>query len=653
MRRATITGGTARRRTRVKEAHSDCLTRGAACAVEAAMRKVVLLLLFAPLAQAAPATGLLRGQVVAAGGTRLAGVTVVVEGGETARSSRSGPDGTFVIDELLPGSYRIDASAEGYAPGTAAATIEAGQAVSVSISLGAGPTARESVRHTSGGLLAGMPLWSRTAPALLRLSLALRARAGAHPLFAPAHGRPEWQLDGFDFTHPITGGPVVAVGLGSLVSPGTKEVGPGAWGTGPLASLVTQSGYNRYDFGATTVARPPGQGAVEAEAVGAILKDRLWFAVSGQAEERRGAATSGRGLSKLTFQAAPRHRMTLLTALGGGQPGSSRAHFNGLRWEAVASDAVIVSLHASAMEDRGGATLPASAMATGQGRLEWFLNTRELGEHAISLSASASRVTVAEAAGARWHLDLEDRWQPTRHLTVGAASGLTVARPTDGSRLVGPSGRLSLVWDATHDGRTAVRIRGSTAAVPGLDAIACLECASLTRVDEIALGAEREMGKMGTAGGVEVLGRRALVDGQPEREALVALHLRHHRQGYKLSALYQGRVLPSPSSELLALASLGLTRWLSAGALVIRAPRATWLPLFEEPAGPLVPALGGNAWLLGLQLRAEVGELVGIPAALWVDALNLTGDRGTLATAGLTPVRAPPFQVRVGLRIEY
>jgi hypothetical protein len=263
-----------------------------------------------------------------------------------------------------------------------------------------------------------------------------------------------------------------------------------------------------------------------------------------------------------------------------------------------------------------------------------------------------AQVKSGGRTGGRGNVRLEERWRPSRHLTAAGALGFTGARPLDGLGAVGgTAGSLSFTWDATHDGRTAVRARANSATVPGLLTADCAGCARATRVEEAALGFERELG-LNVVGGVELLGRRAAVDGAVEREALVALHAGVRRQGYKLSALYQGRVSPTASSELLVLAGVGLTRWLSAGALAIYAPRATWLPLFEEPGLPLVPAPGGGAWLLGLQLRAAVGNLVGLPADLWLDALNLTNDRGVLAT-GSTPIRTPPLQVRAGFRLDY
>ncbi|HXU83758.1 MAG TPA: hypothetical protein VN914_20330, partial [Polyangia bacterium] len=175
-----------------------------------------------------------------------------------------------------------------------------------------------------------------------------------------------------------------------------------------------------------------------------------------------------------------------------------------------------------------------------------------------------------------------------------------------------------------------------------------------TRLDEAAAGVEREV-FAGTPAGVELLLRRARLGAAApavEREGLLALHLHHRRRAYKLSAMYQGRLHPT-RSELFALGSLGLTSWLSAGVLVLHAPRSTWAPLFDEArAGPLAPA-DGSGWLLGIQLHAELGQWLGVRSALWLDALNLAGDRGAVAVREGAPVPMPRRQVRLGLRVEY
>ena len=62
----------------------------------------------------------------------------------------------------------------------------------------------------------------------------------------------------------------------------------------------------------------------------------------------------------------------------------------------------------------------------------------------------------------RGRLALDDRWQPTRYLTVAGSLGLVSARALDGGPpIVGPSWVASAAWDATHDGRTAARLRAS------------------------------------------------------------------------------------------------------------------------------------------------------------------------------------------------
>ena len=225
-------------------------------------------------------------------------------------------------------------------------------------------------------------------------------------------------------------------------------------------------------------------------------------------------------------------------------------------------------------------------------------------------------------------------------------------RPGDGRDGDRTLGALSATWDATRDGRTALRLRAGSTLVPGLVAIDCPDCPRVTRLREAAAGLEREF-VAGSAAGVELLARRARLHGRTpaeDRETLVALHLNHHRRAYKLTALYQGWLAPA-RSELLALAGLGLTSWLSTGAVALYAPRATWAPLFEETrAGPIAPAPGASAWLLGVQLHAELGAFLGIPLGAVAGRAQPHRRPRRGGHPGRVPVPAPPRQLRLGMR---
>jgi hypothetical protein len=235
-------------------------------------------------------------------------------------------------------------------------------------------------------------------------------------------------------------------------------------------------------------------------------------------------------------------------------------------------------------------------------RLEWFLSGRGVGDHSLQLkdnfyleqiinrsSVPGDQITqlrgpdpdqrtqyfsndprfddarlgwfITSATSQRNTLSLADSWRPTRFLTVtpGLAYASAWVEDARGSRVVSngawaPS--LSAVWDATHDGRTAVRasynnyvdvdISGlgtfaagsqvarrcrwngssafdagctylggntNTVGLPcgptgiGVDGTPCLESLRIPRTRELAVGAEREVVN-GVALGMDVVYRQ-------------------------------------------------------------------------------------------------------------------------------------------------
>ena len=77
-----------------------------------------IITLFSLVARGQTASGSLRGEVQDSSGRRIAGATVVVEapGAGVTRDTRSNQRGEFRINDLLPGTYRVIVSAEGFAP---------------------------------------------------------------------------------------------------------------------------------------------------------------------------------------------------------------------------------------------------------------------------------------------------------------------------------------------------------------------------------------------------------------------------------------------------------------------------------------------------------------------------------------------------------
>ena len=130
----------------------------------------------------------------------------------------------------------------------------------------------------------GSPWWSRSPAAALRLSLAPRGRAGARSRFAGAHGSPEWRLDGFDFTHPITlGAPAVPIGPRAPVRRGGVGDRPEVVAHGP-AGRSAPSPRDQQVGGRRNGGRRSPRGPRRSPTRGPALKDRVWFALFPEGE---------------------------------------------------------------------------------------------------------------------------------------------------------------------------------------------------------------------------------------------------------------------------------------------------------------------------------------------------------------------------------
>ncbi len=262
---------------------------------------------------------------------------------------------------------------------------------------------------------------------------------------------------------------------------------------------------------------------------------------------------NNKGMVKLTWQATSRHRLSTMFNFDsphernrkgglGVEPEAqerriARRLFGGLVWDALLSDNLVLRSQAGVTyygnhvypemcvtdpgrcdfvepiiqtfpleQESQNASVHNREDAVGiqfTNRLEWFLSSQKLGEHAVQLSSSffaesnsvysstpgdaittyngtlpATRAIYysndprLDEARFGWFITdinwrrhtgtLRDQWRPTRHLTITGALSHVWAQGTnslgdtaiDNATLV-PS--ISAAWDATHDGRTVLR----------------------------------------------------------------------------------------------------------------------------------------------------------------------------------------------------
>ena len=177
------------------------------------------------------------------------------------------------------------------------------------------------------------------------------------------------------------------------------------------------------------------------------------------------------------------------------------------------------------------------------------------GEHAIELGA---RGTPGDPTADV--VFLEDQWRPVRALT------LTPALAWSNGFVPG----IGLAWDATGDGRTAVRASASS------------------RWPRLALGAAREL-PGAVAVSLDLL------------ERTLAVGLRKREGGPRFDLAYALPLTTADPHHLRASAAFAWASGLSLGALVT-AERQVWA---------------------GLRGRAELGRWLGFPLALAIDAIGL------------------------------
>jgi hypothetical protein len=241
-----------------------------------------------------------------------------------------------------------------------------------------------------------------------------------------------YRLDGFEIGDATD---VMPLPYGALAAAAIVTVAPVADRIPVPAVLIeatTRSGSNKVEADGTFVLQRASRVA-SGSVSGPLVKDHLWYAATLEVGARP------RGLTRLTWQASARHKLTLLgVEMGAGQ------RMVGVIWDALLRDDLYTQVQVAG-GDRPQARL----------RLAYFSRS----EHALELRMPATPDPRATT------LSLEDSWRATRHLTIAPVLVLSA----------GLVPGIGLAWDATHDGKTVVRGTAST------------------RWPRLALGAAREL----------------------------------------------------------------------------------------------------------------------------------------------------------------
>jgi hypothetical protein len=109
-------------------------------------------------AERVAASGSLRGVTLDSAGATLAGVNVVIHGANGPDHNLfSSNDGSFVVNELQPGSYRLVASKEGFADSTATAIVAQNQTTNAQVPLTAAKAATNGIAPQGAELVGAKP----------------------------------------------------------------------------------------------------------------------------------------------------------------------------------------------------------------------------------------------------------------------------------------------------------------------------------------------------------------------------------------------------------------------------------------------------------------------------------------------------------------
>jgi hypothetical protein len=679
-------------------------------------RRGLIALAFLPTAARAQLPGATLTGHVSGGRAAVARVIAECHGDPSvSRTAAVESDGTFVMDELPPGPCRVRAEAGDESGGTVEVLLAAGEERKVDLALVTARRASSAPSYITRSTEGPIPLPTRSIEALVQMSGALDGDRGP---WSGIHGSAlygnQYGVDGFDLTDPLGGGPVVDLPLIEYPQVAAVTAAGGAtraWSTGADIEARGLVGSNRLDvdtFGSYLGGAAGGpRGRASAQEVeaglssnGPVLKDHLWFAVGaeGRWTDGRlagGAAAPGERLSsprwsgKLTWQASPRHKITLLgigsdeeLSVGDGDAAAAattRGRLVGLFWEALPADNVFTRGQVAWRHRRlaAGTDTDVATAWEASARAHWWLSGWTEQQVIFGVRHEWQEARPGEGAavdGRRTLLSLEDQWRPTRSLTVtpGLAYVLgSFAAPRGPAPVFSMSGaapHLALAWDATHDGRTVVRASAGRSIDAGSFTHADAAAAQATPVTtpqswEVTAGAQREVAAAMVLG-ADVVQRWHLaqlaLDPRERIHRALALSLRKQSGGLAYAAVYRRQSTPGAHDTANLTVTAGLPWGASFATTAFYGNRLAFsrlAPGYLEPDGFVSTSDGGGSgWHLDARLRLDLRRTIGQDLTAWVDLLDVFDDHTTVGAPSTAPTLAlqrPGRQVRAGMSWRY
>ena len=611
-------------------------------------------------------SAVIRGTVSSQGGgvPEDARVTLVCQGDPTVdRTSAPAGDGNFVFADLPTGPCSLQVRASGHRSATVEDMVLApheDRQVHLVLMPSHNPPAR-SRGSTRTVAFDGVPLPSRSVGGAL-----LGAGAFGELRHDPQRGLyriDRLHLDGFDITDPFDRRQVVRVPLDAITYFSVAQLSlsdPGKHVSGTVVDIGTTAGSNRFEGTAIGTYSPdtsPSEagptvntGSLGVSASGPLNKDRLWFAATAEVggsfrSKPDDFFTDRQRLGKLTWQANARNKLSLLWT------GSPAAQLLGLTWQSLLTDALVASVRVAG--SAWNTQVPSDPVKVqrleGVGTLQWFWDNSVLGDHALSVTFAGQRLdhglvpTPAALTESFFRLRsvVSDHWRITRHLTIAPAVGL-VSEHADTML----ESQLGLAWDATHDGRTAVRAAiafGAETQVPSASETSTDGAFALDveRRQEVAIGVDREvLGRLRLGG--RYVEQRWTRPGPDQ--------LRWHRSGILEARLREGplsfgaylsRSWEDPRENTRAppwggavRAAAWFSRWFGLAVAVAYEDRQAWARAlgndspFDAGGGS---ANNAKALLVNLRTALDLGPLLGVPVLVLCDGLDFLGTarRGT------------------------